>query len=182
MNKILLILILVVFQNCASFKEPIVKGNLRNDNLSSINGIYNNYPSSGGGFYVKSIKDVFYRNINMFDFKTDKIFQNEKLEGQITVISQKLINLKIRENEKIIFDKNLKVKLKEDGYLYIKEKITMIDGFPLIFGGWNVQKSRINITDDNKLFIESNYFFCNGILIVISDWKTLNYSLSFEKK
>ncbi|MFY7816026.1 MAG: hypothetical protein ACOVRK_12660, partial [Chryseobacterium taeanense] len=57
----------------------------------------------------------------------------------------------------------------------------MMQGIPLVFGGWNIQKSRFTVDEKNNLQIQSNYFFCNGFMIVMSDWKTSRYTLNFEK-
>ncbi|MFP3802316.1 hypothetical protein, partial [Paraburkholderia sp. SIMBA_027] len=87
----------------------------------------------------------------------------------------------IYESENVLFDKDVKVKLKKDGFFYLKEKRFMLDGIPLIFGGWNFQKSRFTVDQNNNLLVQSNYFFCNGVLVFMSDWKTFHYSLTFEK-
>ena len=167
--------------SCAGFKnihpeESVIGKNV----VDNIDGTYRNLPSSGNGFYVQALTDVFDRNTNMFNWKEKYVGEHTKVKLQM--INNKRLNVIISQDEKILFNKNLRVKLKNDGYLYLKEKRLMIDGIPLVLGGWNIQKSRLRIDESNNLIVESNYFFCNGFAVVMSDWKTLHYTLTFEKQ
>lgn len=116
----------------------------------------------------------------MFNFKEKHESMNFKIE--LKAVGKKRLNLKIYDAENVRTDKNVRVTLKKDGFIYLKEKRLMIDGIPLILGGWNIQKSRFAQDGDNRLKVESNYFFCNGLLVVMSDWKTFHYELIFEKQ
>lgn len=182
MKKILFYLgSLVLLSDCATFNDgKLVDDNFKNNDLNFINGTYHNYASSGSGFYVRSLTDVFDRNTRMFNFKEKHEERDLKIE--LKALHKKILNMKTYEAGKLRTDKNLKVTLKKDGFVYLKEKRFMLDGIPLIFGGWNIQKSRFTLDENNNLSVQSNYFFCNGILIVMSDWKTSHYSLTFEKQ
>lgn len=181
MKKIFFYLsIILLLSSCATFKnDKFIDNKLKTSSLDLINGTYNNLPFSGDGSYVRSLTNVFDRNTNMFDFKEK--YEKKDLKIILKAINQNRLNVKIYEAENLLFDKNLKVKLKHDGFIYLKEKRFMLDGILLIFGGWNIQKSRFRIDENNNLHLQSNYFFCNGILIVMSDWKTFHYNLTFEK-
>jgi len=183
MKKIFSILVILLFlQNCASLKEPKTKGTLNEKNLTTLNGQYSNHANSGGGSHVNKLSDVFDRNDNMFKSRIDEKYASKNVSVYMKVISEKTLNIIFKDNNQIILDKNIKVKLMKDGFLYINENKLKIIGLPLISGGWNVQKSRLTINSEGKMYVESNYFFCNGILIVMSDWKDFNYELTFEKK
>ncbi len=56
-----------------------------------------------------------------------------------------------------------------------------IESCESVIQGWNIQKSRLGM-EGNHLKVQSNYFFCNGFAVVMSDWKTLHYNLTFEKQ
>ncbi|MEG2310154.1 hypothetical protein [Chryseobacterium sp.] len=182
MKKLIPYLSLLLFTlNCAGFKniespESVIKKN----NIENINGTYENLPSSGSSFYIRMLTDVFDRNINMFNWK-DK-YDAKKTKVKLQMIEKNRLNVIVFKNEKTVFNKNLRVKLKKDGYLYLKEKRFMIDGIPLVLGGWNIQKSRLGADENNNLKILSNYFFCNGFAVLMSDWKTHHYNLTFEKQ
>ncbi|KQS91486.1 hypothetical protein ASG21_03170 [Chryseobacterium sp. Leaf394] len=167
--------------SCAGFKniQPAKTNNGKNV-VDNIDGTYGNLPSSGNGFYVRALTDVFDRNTNMFNWKEKYV--GEQIKVKLQMINNKRLNVFISQDEKILFNKNLRVKLKNDGYLYLKGKRLMIDGIPLVLGGWNIQKSRLRIDENNNLIVQSNYFFCNGFAVVMSDWKTLHYTLTFEKQ
>jgi len=171
--------IILMIVNCAGFKNVDNNGGLNKNNLSAVDGNYGNYPVDGRSPYVDALVDVFDRTTNMFIFK-DK-YDTRAVNLKLKIINEKRLNVKIYKKEKLLFDKNLKVKLKNDGFLYLKEKRFMMEGIPLVFGGWNFQKSRLTVDENNNLQIQTNYFFCNGVFILISDWKTFHYNLIFKK-
>jgi len=166
--------------SCAGFKNAEnSKAGLNENNLNNIDGDYKNYPTDGKLGYIDGLVDVFDRNTNMFIFK-DK-YDTRAVNLKLNIINPKRLNVKIYKKEKLLFDKDLRVKLKKDGFLYLKEKRFMLEGIPLVFGGWNFQKSRLTVDENNHLQIQTNYFFCNGVFIFLSDWNTFHYNLTFEK-
>lgn len=183
MCRLLITVSILFFTSCASLeKNEYSKNNIFEEDKSIINGTYKNIPNTGGnGFYVRDLVDVFERNRNMFKFN-DKKYENKNLKFKLNLISSKKINVKILHENTLLFDKNLKIKIKNDGFIYLKEKRFMLDGIPFLLGGWNIQKSRFAIDKDNNLFVQSNYFFLNGILVVFSDWKTIKYEMTFKKE
>lgn len=167
--------------SCATFdKDKLTDNHWKRDGLNFINGTYANFPSSGGGFYVRNLTDVFDRNTQMFNFKEKH--ENKDFKIALKAVGKKRLNLKIYDAGNLRTDKDLRVALKKDGFVYLKEKRFMLDGIPLVFGGWNIQKSRFAPDGNNNLKVQSNYFFCNGILVVMSDWKTSYYDLTFKKQ
>jgi len=180
-NLVLLFSIMLFTSNCAGFKNSIKNGSFNENNLNEIDGTYKNTPSSSTGVYVRSLTTVFDRNTNMFVFR-EKYDNKKDLKLTLKMINQKSLNVKVSNSENLLLDKNLKVKLKKDGFLYLKEKRLMIEGIPLAFGGLNVQKTRFTIDENHKLEVQSNYYFCNGFLIFMSDWKTIQHHLIFEKQ
>ncbi len=183
MRRLLIILITLFLTSCASLeKNRFPENNLSKEDKTIINGTYKNIPDTGGGgFYVRNLVDIFERNRNMFKFNNRK-YENKNLKFKLHLISINKINVKIFDENTLLFDENLKINIKNDGFIYLKEKRFMLDGIPFLFGGWNIQKSRFAIDKDNNLYIQSNYFFLNGFLIVFSDWKTLKYEMTFKKQ
>lgn len=181
MKKIFFYLCFVLtIVNCAGFKNvDNDNARLTKNNLSCIDGNYSNYPLDGQLGYIDGLTDVFDRNTNMFIFKHK--YDTREVNLRLKIINEKRLNVKIYKKEKLLFDKDLRVKLKNDGFLYLKEKRFMLEGIPLVLGGWNFQKSRLTVDENNNLKIQTNYFFCNGIFIVMSDWKTFHYDLIYEK-
>lgn len=171
----------LMLSSCATFdKDKFTDNHWESDDLNFINGTYTNFPSSGGGFYVRNLTDVLNRDTQMFNFKEKHKNKNFKIE--LKAVGKKKLNLKIYDAGDLLTDKNLRVALKKDGFVHLKEKRFMLDGIPLILGGLNIQKSRLTLDGNNDLKVESNYFFCNGILVVMSDWKTFHYDLTFKKQ
>jgi len=171
---------ILIMTGCAGFKNvENYNTHLNKNNLNSINGDYDNYPVDGKLGYIDGLVDVFDRNTNMFIFKNK--YDTRAVNLKLKIINEKKLNVKIYQKDKVLFDKDLRVKLKDDGFLYLKQKRFMLEGIPLVLGGWNFQKSCLTVDENNHLQIQTNYFFCNGVFIFISDWKTFHYNLTFEK-
>ncbi|MDQ1097329.1 MULTISPECIES: hypothetical protein [Chryseobacterium] len=180
MRKLLYPFLVLTLMSCAGFKNVNSNsGGFHTDNLDRINGSYKNYPAGGQLGYIDGLADIFDRNTNMFIFKHK--YDGRAVHLNLTMINERKINVKIFKQTELLFDKDLKVELKDDGYLYLKEKRFMMQGIPLVLGGWNIQKSRFTVDQDNHLRVQTNYFFCNGAFIVMSDWKTFHYDFKFEK-
>ena len=181
MRKLIFYLgILSITTSCAGFKNTNFTELNKKNNLQNINGTYKSIPTTGNGFYVNTLTDVFDRNINMFNL--NKKYNNEDAVVKLKMINENRLHVEISELENILFSKNLRIKLKNDGFIYLKNKRLMVYGLLLIFGGWNFQKSRLSLDSNNNLKVHSNYFFCNGVLILMSDWKTFHYDLTFQKQ
>lgn len=171
---------LLLLFSCAGFRDVDNKNAVLNkNNLGLLDGIYSNASISHAGGYVGNLTDVVDRNTRMFAFK-DK-YNGKDMKLQLKIINQKKLNVKIYDAGNLLADKDLRVKLESDGFLYLKEKRFMLEGIPLVLGGLNIQKSRFTVDTKNNLQVQTNYFFCNGFMIVMSDWKTLHYHLDFEK-
>ena len=178
MKRLIFIFILPLFTiSCATFEKTIAPQKLDKENLQKINGVYNNKNLTGRWF---CLTDVFDRNTSILYFITDKEkYNNNEVKVALNIVSDKRINVKVIDSvtEKIIFDKNLRCRLKRDGYLYLKHKSFMIDGIPLICGGFNVQKSRMYINSDGILNVESRCFFISSALVILiggSGTETIN--------
>jgi len=179
-NLILLFSTIILITNCAGFKNPNGSGNFNKNNLSEIDGTYKNISSSG----TETLTEVFDRNTKMFAFLkggNNKYEEKKDVKLILKIINNKSLNVKIIDSENLLFDKNLKIKLKKDGFLYLRKKRFMIEGIPFIAGGWNVQKSCFTIDKNHNLQVQLNYFFYMAILVVIGDAKTTNSHFTFEK-
>lgn len=106
MKKLISYLCLLLFTlNCAGSKNmDSAESVIEKNNIEKINGAYENFPSSGNGFYVRMLTDVFDRNTNMFNWKDKNDAKNIKVKLQmikknrlnVTVLStKKLYSIKI---------------------------------------------------------------------------------------
>jgi hypothetical protein len=74
----------------------------------------------------------------------------------------------------------LEYDLREDGYIYLKNRNFKILGIPFLWGGIDIRKLRLNCVD-NYLIIEEVYHSSGAILLIFGDSKTWNYTNKYER-
>lgn len=185
MKKLIFLFGIALFTaNCAGFKNSSESGYFNKNNLEEIDGTYKNNLCYKKDSCKGNLAEIFDRETNMFAFlqgRQDKYDDKKDLKLTLKLIDKKRLNVKINDSEGLLFDKNLKVKLKNNGFLYLKEKRLMIEGIPFVAGGWNFQKSRFTMDENHNLQVHLNYFFYAAFLTIIGDSKTTHSHFTFER-
>lgn len=76
----------------------------------------------------------------------------------------------------------LKVRLKKDGYLYLKNKNVGFFGVPYIFGALDIKKSRITIGKDKYLVVDfAKHRSAAALLIIELNFRNKNYRKKYER-
>jgi hypothetical protein len=96
-------------------------------------------------------------------------------EFELKVIDQKSINFKFIENGKVFTEKNLKGKLKKDGYFYLKNKNVEFWGIPYLAGAIHINKSRLSKTKEGNLIFDLAHHQSGAFFLVVfldgTNWK-----------
>lgn len=182
---ILLILTLTV-QSCATFPKSTANQNkLTENNLTRINGQYK-IRSENDSFTVNThivyhnAFEKFYRRKGRSSKDTTKIDDLDNYSFEIKQLGNKQIEITYLK-DKVCFRKyTLDYKLKNDGYVYLKNKNFKTSGIPYLFGGIDIKKLRLN-SIDNYLVIEEVYHSSGAILLIFGDSKTWNYINRYER-
>jgi len=180
-----LILTLTV-QSCATF--PKSKANYQ---LSTVN----NLTRINGQYKVKAEKDSFFDSTYIgYHNAFEKFYRGKGRSNKDTMVIDNLdkysFEIKLFENKKveltylkdnISFRKlSLQYELKDDGYVYIKNKNFKILGIPYLFGSIDINKLRLS-SIDNYLIIEEVHHNSGAILLIFGDSKTWNYTHKYER-
>jgi len=168
--------------SCASFSEKIIRDKtekLTKENIKNIEGTYeiqcyDSYFKSRQGREIiqfkKPNRDVF---VNYFtDTHTIDSTLVKKLVVDIKLISDKEIAFTYRHQDSIVNETVLGMKLRGNGMLHLKNRETDMMGVPLIYGNFEIYRSRIGLSKSNDLIINYVYHITGVALILFGDSRT----------
>ncbi|MBL85666.1 MAG: hypothetical protein CMO82_03285 [Winogradskyella sp.] len=178
-----------MFQSCASFDKEFVNPNpLKTQNLHNLEGTYDianivfdsiknekvSYFNTHANFFKeidrKLIKDTLGLN-NTNDYKFE-----------LKVLNPKKIKISYLKNGEIIRERDIKTKLKKDGFLYLSNKNLQFLGVPYIFGAFDIKKVRLTLSKNNDLIFDvSNIRSGAGLLIVFLTYKEWQYKREYKR-
>jgi hypothetical protein len=78
----------------------------------------------------------------------------------------------------------IKYKFKDDGFLHLKNRNTIISGIPYIFGGIDVKKVRIALNQNNDLILNDIFDSSGALLLIFGDakvWEETNIYLRIDE-
>lgn len=191
MKKILLVFIVAIsLTNCAAFDKNLKNPNsLQKNNLNKVNGLYDIeemgfdslsklYPSN-----LFWVGNNFLREIDRKLLKdTLRIDSMKKYAFELKVINKKKLKITYLENDIIFRERFLKIKLKKDGYLYLKNKNIGFVLIPYIFGAVDVKRTRLTLDEEENLVLDV-YNHRSGAIggVGFLSWKTWRYRRTYEK-
>ncbi|MBE0392210.1 hypothetical protein HNQ02_003153 [Flavobacterium sp. 7E] len=185
MKKYFIILISILFISCASFgdeKSKFQKINI--SNVTTLNGNYSVFAikkSNKSYPYFDNANEKFYRKYGRDKSDTIKFDTINGGDFKILVKNEKEINLEFIANNKILKSQTLKYKIKDDGFLHIKNKNTLIWGIPYLFGGVDVRKVRIALSENNDLIINDVFDSSGAFLLIFGDAKVWERTNKYKR-
>ena len=187
MKNLFVIIVPFLLMSCASFNKNHSFKNevkLNENSISLLNGSYTVNPSielnkgRSGKIYFTDKGDL--NRTNLYNFFNNSSRSLNDFQDSTYLVKLKVIN----KNEILIYQYNidqkmdsilLKYKLKSNGYIYIKNKNFKINGVPYLFGGFELNRIRMTVSNENNLVINSAHYFYGSFLILFGDArKTLN--------
>ena len=189
MKKYNLIIFSVFFISCGVFRDKQENyQKITPENVNILNGNYlvfakkkpnEKYP------YFDNANEKFYRKYGRGVSDTLKFDSISGGNFRVSILNKKEINLEFIKNEKIIKNQKFTYKIKEDGFLYIKNRNTIIKGIPFLFGGVDVKKVRIALSENNDLLINDVFDSSGALLLIFGDakvWENTNKYKRFKYK
>ncbi|WP_298418277.1 hypothetical protein [uncultured Kordia sp.] len=186
----LLFIATLSLSSCASFSTKIIQDKttkLTKENVQSIEGTYA-IKSHKATFLSNNRKVISYtnlkRNSTIDVLTTKKMFDSlsiEKLVVDIKILKKNKITFIYRNQDSIVHKETVKLKIRGNGMLHLKNRHTHITGVPLIFGGVDISRSRIGLSTENELFINSVHYSQRTALVLFGDDRRLNQTFYFKK-
>ncbi|MGK0252350.1 MAG: hypothetical protein ACI81G_001790, partial [Gammaproteobacteria bacterium] len=180
-KKILVMFLLVGVTSCASFRPKYgVEENviLTEKSISRLNQFFELKPSKNlakldtdnprtiknyGLFNLFGIfKNLDSETINNINTSSEKYLVNFKVE-------KKSIKSYLLKDNAIIDSSEVRYNLKKNGFLYLKRNSLSINLVPFIYGGWDINRSRIGLTNEGDLIYESSHYSYAAILLLFGD-------------
>lgn len=193
---ILTLMTFVVFANsCASFKTKYqVDHNviLTKQNITKINKTFNSIPILSTIKFQYNPKTIIksdslnHNNLSKYIEKNDeeniaKTIDNE-VEIKIRTGNNNEISFYTLKNKEIIDSITFKYKIKNDGFLYLKDSNFKINNVPFLFGGFEINRRRLGLNEKGNLIFESSYYIYGAILVIIGDDRKIKRSSLFMEK
>ncbi len=83
----------------------------------------------------------------------------------INSISAKKLKISYYENDSVIKQNKIRYNLKDDGYLYLKQRNFKVIGFPYLLGALKLKRSRITLNNENNLLFETSEVTTGGAIL-----------------
>jgi len=183
-QKSQLIILIFIFQSCATFKSsPNEISTLERSNLELLNGRYEISSSE----HLEKFKSFDYHNfLREIDRKILKdtldIDSTKHNQVELNVLNSRRLEVKYLEDDKVIRRRIIKIKLKKDGYLYLKNKNIGFSLIPYLFGRLDVKRTRVTINENDNLVLDVSHFRGGAVfLIIFLDMGTDKYKKSYKR-
>ncbi|MCJ7758710.1 MAG: hypothetical protein MUP24_11270 [Gillisia sp.] len=183
------------FISCATFpKSTEYKYILNKENINSLNGKYslkeiNRSSLTDSSSFSFSKSDIGFNHTFFDEIDSRMLARSIEIDSSksycfiLKVLNSKNIEIDYLENEKSIRQQTIKYKLKDDGYVYLKNRNFKIRGVPYLFGDFDVKKIRLTLNKDKNLLLETSEFTSGGVaLLMIYPVGKMKYQKIYERK
>lgn len=183
------------FISCATFPKSIeYKYILNKENINSLNGKYslkeiNRSSLTDSTSFSFSNADIGFNHTFFDEIDSRMLARSIEIDSSksycfiLKVLNSKNIEIDYLENEKSIRQQTIKYKLKDDGYVYLKNRNFKIRGVPYLFGDFDVKKIRLTLNKDKNLLLETSEFTSGGVaLLMVYPVGKMKYQKIYERK
>lgn len=185
----LLLILVSSIQSCTSFNQNLINPNpLNEENLSELNGRYEIVPIESDSAKKTNKNLVWVHNNFLKEIDRKLIKDTLKLDSlktyafDLKILNPNQIRINYIENGLLFKERILKIKLKKDGYLYLKNKNIQFLLLPYIAGALDVKKTRLSkLKNGNLIFDVANHRSGAALLVVFLDGKTWKYRQEYER-
>ncbi len=183
------VLLIIGMQSCVTFERKDQNPYLLNkDNLKELSGSYQISQVNADSIFKKYPQNTrLYNNfLSEIDRKllkdTLKLNSNSTYRFDLDIISDREAKISYIENERIIRVRNLRTKLKKDGYLYLKNKNVGFVIIPYLAGAIDVKKTRMTkALNGNLIFDVVNHRSGAFMIILFLDGRTWKYRQEYQR-
>lgn len=178
-RRIMYLGLTILTLGCASFpRNPGYEQFLDRGDLFELNGKYEHVP-----IYSGPTKDTLsYWNFSNGDLGIYPTFFDEMDNGWLTrktkidpeknysfvldVVKYNILSIHYLENDSVIRQKNIRFRMRKDGYLYLQNMNFKIRGIPYVFGDIDKKRIRLTLNKDRDLVFETSEFNSGGMFLL----------------
>lgn len=139
-----------------------------------IEGVFNNMLEDSLKFHHNSFNgELNWRNKNR-DTTSFESFE-------IKVLNEKLLKIDFYKNNKLSKSRLLRYRLRNNGFLKLRNQNFRISGIPYIFGECDIVKFELGLTKANNLILHGYREHAGGLLIVLSSGRAFSVNKIYNK-
>jgi hypothetical protein len=174
--KAILFIVSLAFVSCANIRKYNDSDFTPITDLNKIEGEYENIPFNSEYRTYATFENV----INWRKKKSDSIkFSSVKLK----IIDDKLIQFTFTNKAGNIKSITAKYNINENGFVSLKNRNFKLTGLPYIFGGYQINKVELGLTNLNQLIVNGSLIDEGAILIILpAGLPKDNYTYKFQRK
>ena len=100
----------------------------------------------------------------------------------LKILNTKKIEINYLKENNILGENSIKYKLKEDGYVYLKNKNFKIRGIPYLLGDFMIRRNRLTLNENNNLLFETSEFNSGGLfLLMVYPYSKMKYEKIYKR-
>lgn len=183
MKKLLFLLpIFFSFYSCTGFKG-FNQGNTSVNSLKQLKGTYKNTPIKTDSIKnYNAAQDRFFYHIINRKLLVKRFYpkKRKKYKFKIKAYSSNKLLISFFEDDKVIKQFKVRAKIKDDGFVYLKNKNLKILFFAL-FNGYSHKKTRLMIDQNQNLIAEVTSRGASLVVIALFATGHFKYRYVFEK-
>lgn len=144
------------------------------ESAEEIEGVFNNMLEDSLKFHHNSFNgEINWRKKNR-DTTSFESFE-------IKVLNEKLLKIDFYKNNKLSKSRLLRYRLRNNGFLKLRNQNFRISGIPYIFGEYDIVKFELGLTKANNLILHGYREHSGGLLIVLSSGRAFSVNKIYNK-
>jgi len=141
---------------------------------TQIEGEYKNFDNDSLKFYHNSINGE-------INWRPKHIDTTKFTSVKIQVLNDKRLKLDFISNSTILKSRIIKYRLRNNGFIKLRNRSFRVSGIPYIFGDYKLFKYEMGLTQTNDLILHGHKEEAGGILVVLSSGRTYTINHTYQR-
>jgi len=161
MKKIIYLVFVVSLYNCGSIPKYRDHNLKPITDVKQIEGVYKNYTNDSLKLHHLSLN-------GRFNWRKKEVDTNQYSSVKIKILDDKRLKLDFQIENNNLKIKIIKYRLRNNGFIKLRNKNFRVSGIPYIFGEYAIKKFELGLSLDNNLILHGVDDEAGGLLIVLS--------------
>nr|WP_321231888.1 hypothetical protein [uncultured Psychroserpens sp.] len=174
MKHLMYSLIALVLLNCGGIPK-YKKNNLKPiTSIKQIEGEYRNYDNDSLVFHHNSLN-------GRINWRSKHVDTSQFSSVKFEILNKKRMKLDFILDNKVSKSRVIKYRLRNNGFIKLRNQNFKITGIPLIFGMYELAQYQIGLTQTNDLILHGKVERAGGILIVLTGGGEFTVNTIYKK-
>lgn len=173
-KQLRLLIVTILFYSCGGIEKYKNTNFKPLRSVDEIEGIYNNTVQDSTKLYHRT----FNGNLNWRKkYRDTTSFENFK----IRILNEKLLKIDFYKSDSLSKSRLLRYRLRNNGFIKLRNQNFRIVGIPYIFGEYNLVKFELGLTTENDLILNGYQEHAGGLLIFLSSGRAYDVNHIYNK-